>query len=107
MCGRYVLKSTPQRLQEVFGIEGPETAHSETWRPRYNLAPQQNAPVVRSVEGQRRLDLLRWGLIPAWAKDPALGKRLINARVETAADKPAFRAAFKSRRCIVPADGFY
>ena len=107
MCGRYVLKSSPQRLREVFGIEGPDTAHSETWRPRYNLAPQQDAPVVRCLEGQRRLDLLRWGLMPAWAKDPALGNRLINARSETVADKPAFRAAFKSRRCIVPADGFY
>ena len=107
MCGRYVLKSSPQRLREVFGIEGPDTAHSETWRPRYNLAPQQDAPVVRCLEGQRRLDLLRWGLMPAWAKDPALGNRLINARSETVADKPAFRSAFKSRRCIVPADGFY
>lgn len=107
MCGRYVLKSSPQRLREVFGIEGPDTAHSETWRPRYNLAPQQDAPVVRCLEGQRRLDLLRWGLLPAWAKDPALGNRLINARSETVADKPAFRSAFKSRRCIVPADGFY
>ena len=107
MCGRYVLKSSPQRLREVFGIEGPDTAHSETWRPHYNLAPQQDAPVVRCLEGQRRLDLLRWGLLPAWAKDPALGSRLINARSETVADKPAFRSAFKSRRCIVPADGFY
>ena len=107
MCGRYVLKSSPQRLREVFGIEGPDTAHSETWRPRYNLAPQQDAPVVRCLEGQRRLDLLRWGLMPVWAKDPALGNRLINARSETVADKPAFRSAFKSRRCIVPADGFY
>ena len=107
MCGRYVLKSSPQRLREVFGIEGPDTAHSEEWRPRYNLAPMQKAPIVRLVEGRRHLDLLQWGLIPSWAQDPALGNRLINARSETAAEKPAFRAAFKSRRCIVPADGFY
>jgi putative SOS response-associated peptidase YedK len=107
MCGRYVLKSTPQRLREVFGIEGPDTAHSEAWRPRYNLAPMQRAPIVRLLEGRRHLDLLQWGLIPSWAQDPALGNRLINARSETAAEKPAFRAAFKSRRCIVPADGFY
>lgn len=107
MCGRYVLKSSPQRLREVFGIEGPDTARSEEWRPRYNLAPMQKAPIVRLVEGRRHLDLLQWGLIPSWAQDPALGNRLINARSETAATKPAFRAAFKSRRCIVPADGFY
>ena len=75
--------------------------------PRYNLAPQQFAPVLRRVDGQRRVDLLRWGLMPAWARDPALASRLINARSETAAAKPAFRAAFKRRRCLVPVDGFY
>ena len=107
MCGRYVLKSTPQRLREQFGIEGPDTAHSEEWRPRYNIAPSQVAPVVRVVEGKRHLDLLRWGLIPSWAKDASIGNRLINARSETVAEKPAFRAALKSRRCIVPADGFF
>ena len=107
MCGRYVLKSSPQRLREVFGIEGPDTAHSEEWRPRYNIAPSQVAPVVRVIEGQRHLDLLRWGLIPSWAEDLSIGMKLINARGETAATKPAFRAAFRSRRCIVPADGFY
>lgn len=106
-AGRYVLKSTTQRLREVFGIEGPDAAHSEEWRPRYNIAASQVAPVVRVIEAQRRLDLLRLGLIPAWAKDPALGNRLINASSETAAEMPAFRATFKSRRCIVPADGFY
>ncbi|HOI66107.1 MAG TPA: SOS response-associated peptidase [Thiomonas arsenitoxydans] len=107
MCGRYVLKSSPQRLREVFGIEGPDMARSEEWRPRYNLAPMQKAPIVRLLEGRRHLDLLQWGLIPSWAQDPAIGNRLINARSETAAEKPAFRAAFRSRRCIVPADGFY
>lgn len=107
MCGRYVLKSNPQRIREAFGIEGPDTAHSEEWRPRYNLAPQQDAPVIRLMEGQRHLDLLHWGLIPRWAKDAGIGNRLINARSETVAEKPAFRAAFKTRRCIVPADGFY
>lgn len=107
MCGRYVLKSTPKHLREAFGIDGPDTARSETWRPRYNLAPTQLAPIVRVVEGVRHLDLMKWGLIPSWAKDPAIGSRLINARSETAPEKPAFRAAFRSRRCIVPADGFY
>ena len=107
MCGRYVVKSTPQRLRQTFGVVEPDSAITETWRPRYNLAPQQEAPVIRLIEGRRRLDLLRWGLLPSWAKDPTLGQRLINARSETVAEKPAFRAAFRSRRCIVPADGFY
>ena len=107
MCGRYVLKSTPQHLREQFGIELPDAAHSEEWRPRYNIAPSQVAPVVRVIEGQRHLDLLRWGLIPSWAEDLSIGMKLINARSETAATKPAFRAAFRSHRCIVPADGFY
>ena len=76
-------------------------------RPRYNLAPSQRAAVVRAEDGARRLALLRWGLIPAWADDPRIGHRLINARAETAADKPAFRAAFRRRRALVPVDGFY
>ncbi len=107
MCGRYVLKSSLQRLREAFGIELQGGNHSETWRPRYNIAPGQVAPVVRTIDGRRHLDMLRWGLIPSWAKEPQLGNRLINARSETVAEKPAFRAAFRSRRCIVPADGFY
>jgi len=107
MCGRYVLKSSLQRLREAFSIDLQGGSHSETWRPRYNIAPGQVAPVVRTIDGQRHLDMLRWGLIPSWAKEPQLGNRLINARSETVAEKPAFRAAFRSRRCIVPADGFY
>ena len=107
MCGRYVLKSSLQRLREAFGIDLQGGSHSETWRPRYNIAPGQLAPVVRAIDGRRHLDMLRWGLIPSWAKEPQVGNRLINARSETVAEKPAFRAAFRSRRCIVPADGFY
>ena len=76
-------------------------------RPRYNLAPSQSAAVVRVEAGERRLALLRWGLIPAWAPDPRIGHRLINARAETVAQKPAFRAAFRRRRALVPVDGFY
>ena len=76
-------------------------------RPRYNLAPSQNAAVVRDEDGERRLSMLRWGLIPGWAKDPSIGHKLINARAETAAVKPSFRAAYSKRRCLVPADGFY
>ena len=106
MCGRYVLRSAPRRIREQFGIPD-EPGWTERWTPRFNLAPQQDAPIVRVVDGARRLDLLHWGLVPFWADDPGIGHRLINARSETAPDKPAFRAAFKSRRCIVPADGFY
>ena len=76
-------------------------------RPRYNLAPSQSAAVVRNGTGVRRLSMLRSGLIPAWAKDPGIGHKLVNARAETASVKPAFRAAFAKRRCLVPADGFY
>jgi putative SOS response-associated peptidase YedK len=77
--------------------------------PRYNIAPTQPVAAVRfdSEAGERELEMLRWGLIPFWAKDPAIGNRMINARSETVAEKPAFRAAFRKRRCLVPADGFY
>jgi putative SOS response-associated peptidase YedK len=76
--------------------------------PRYNIAPTQEAAVVRGGEAKtRELAMLRWGLIPAWSKDPGIGNRLINARAESAADKPAFRAALRHRRCLVVADGFY
>jgi putative SOS response-associated peptidase YedK len=79
------------------------------WRPRYNIAPTQPAPtiVIASADPRREFTLLRWGLIPSWAKDPAIGSRMINAQAETAATKPAFRSAFRKRRCFVLADGFY
>lgn len=83
----------------------PDTHFS--WEPRYNAAPTQRMPVVRVFDGKRELVLLRWGLIPSWAKDPKIGNSLINARGETVHEKPAFRSAFKARRCLVPADGFY
>ena len=76
-------------------------------RPRYNVAPSQDVAVVCAAEEGRTLAMLRWGLIPAWAKDPAIGHRLINARSETVAEKPSFRSAFRHRRCLIPADGFY
>jgi putative SOS response-associated peptidase YedK len=75
--------------------------------PRYNIAPTQDVAVVRQEGSTRALALLRWGLVPSWSKDPTIGARMINARAETAAEKPAFRAAFKQRRCLVLADGFY
>jgi len=105
MCGRFCLITPPPFLAEYFGLEGeiPEFA------PRYNIAPTQNVAAVRApAEGEgRRLALLHWGLNPFWAREPDFGGRLINARAETAHEKPAFREAFMSRRCLIPADGFY
>lgn len=100
MCGRYTLKTSPKELAQLFGpLLFPELA------PRYNVAPSQPVPVVRDGETGREAALLRWGLVPPWSKDPSAG--FINARAETVATKPAFRSAFKSRRCLMPADGFY
>ncbi len=103
MCGRYTLTTPLDDLLEVFAVPPP----TFEYRPRYNIAPSQEAPVVLRGREGRRLELLRWGLVPAWAEDPSVGNRLINARVETVARKPAFRDAYRLRRCLVPADGFY
>ena len=105
MCGRYALTSNPELLARLFGLTGVFR-----WKRRYNIAPTQPAPVVRAGSDnadERRVDALHWGLIPSWAKDPAIGNRMINARSEAAAEKPAFRAAMRKRRCLVPADAFY
>jgi putative SOS response-associated peptidase YedK len=103
MCGRYTLLSSGESLQLLFGF--PE---APSLTPRYNIAPTQPVLAVRqTAQGGRELPLLRWGLIPSWAKDPAIGNRMTNARAETVADKPAFRTPFRRRRCLVPADGFY
>jgi len=105
MCGRYSLTTPEEALRQLFDCEVP----ARNLQPRYNIAPTQLAPIVRlaaDTDG-RELALLRWGLIPAWAKDPAIGNRMINARAETAASKPSFRDAFRRRRCLVLADGFY
>jgi putative SOS response-associated peptidase YedK len=102
MCGRYALSSSVEQLVELFKL-----ARFVAFDPRYNLAPTDLAPVVRARDGERSLDVLRWGLIPFWAKDPSIGSRMINARAETARTKPAFRDAYERRRCIVPADAFY
>ena len=103
MCGRFTLRTAPAELVEIFRLlQKPELA------PRYNIAPTQNVAVVRDAEGvARELTAMHWGLIPSWSKDPKMGARLINARAETVADKPSFRTAFKRRRCLIPADGFY
>ena len=81
----------------------------DDWNPRYNIAPTQNVPIIRQnpKEPVRKMSLVRWGLIPSWAKDPSAGARMINARSETAHIKPAFRDALKCRRCLIPADAFY
>ncbi|MFL6058639.1 MAG: SOS response-associated peptidase [Rubrobacteraceae bacterium] len=103
MCGRYTLASPTERLAEEFGVD----ASSIELAPTYNVAPTQKVAVVLEEGGQRRLDVLRWGLIPPWADDPGIGSRMINARSETAPGKPSFRRAFRERRCLIPADGFY
>jgi len=104
MCGRFALKTPPRSIQEHFHL--PETAYLS---PRYNIAPSQTIAVVRHLPGKtfRQLDMLHWGLIPAWAKDMKIGYKMINARGETLAQKPSFRSAFKTRRCLIVADGFF
>lgn len=102
MCGRYALTSSPAVIKERFSLLwAPEVA------AHYNIAPSQMIPVVRAGAQGRELAFVKWGLIPHWAKDPAMGARLVNARAETLADKPAFRDAWRRRRCLVPADAFY
>jgi putative SOS response-associated peptidase YedK len=105
MCGRYRLSRRKQLVEEYFdAVPG-----DEDWTPRYNIAPTQPVPVVRQhpKEPRREMSLVRWGLVPSWVKDESGAARMINARSETAATKPAFRDALMYRRCLVPADGFY
>ena len=102
MCGRFALHAPPKRIQEQFGIANP-MAH----KPRYNIAPSQEVPVVRVTEDARLLVLARWGLVPSWTKEPEKLPRPINAKAETAATKPMFRQAYRRSRILVPADCFY
>lgn len=106
MCGRFAQAASPEAIAELFDL--PLSA-VPPYTPRYNLAPTQPALVLRRhpMTHQKELTFLTWGLIPSWAKDPSIGQKLINARAESLTEKPAFRAAFRRRRCIVPADGFY
>ena len=105
MCGRYRLSRRKQLVEEYFDTESDE----REWTPRYNIAPSQPVPVIRQnpKEPRRELSLMRWGLIPSWAKDASVAARMINARSETAGTKPAFRDPLTNRRCLIPADGFY
>ena len=103
MCGRFTLRTPAYKLAEAFGVEVRVNLAA-----RYNIAPSQDIAALRAAgDSGRELAMLRWGLVPSWAKDPAMGSRMINARAETVAEKPAFRAAFRQRRCLVLADGFY
>ena len=106
MCGRFTLISEPDTLSEVFKISDASNCELEA---RYNIAPTTKVATVlyNSEIEQRECQLLRWGLIPSWAKDSKIGAKMINARAETLASKPSFRSAFKRRRCLVLADGFY
>ncbi len=103
MCGRYAFFSPAEAVRRTFALDDvPEL------EPRYNIAPTQHVPAVRAAEeGARSFSLLHWGLVPKWAKERAIGNRMINARSETLAEKPSFREAFRKRRCLVLADGWY
>jgi putative SOS response-associated peptidase YedK len=103
MCGRFAFYSPSEATAALFGVDGALAVE-----PRYNIAPTQFVAAIRENDNrQRELTMLRWGLVPFWAKDPGIGNRMINARAETVAEKPSYRAAFKHRRCVVLADGFY
>ena len=113
MCGRYVVATPFQQMAVDFGALaelGFAPGDTPGFAPDYNVAPTKPVPVVwqrAEDEGERRLSVARWGLIPSWAKDPGVGVRAFNARIETAAEKPTFRSAFAKRRCVLPADGYY
>lgn len=102
MCGRYTLTASPEALRALLRYD-----ERPNFPPRYNVAPTQPIAIVRIVEGRRQFALARWGFLPSWVKDPKTFSLLINARGETVRDKPAYQAAMKRRRCLIPADGFY
>jgi putative SOS response-associated peptidase YedK len=104
MCGRYRLTAKERYIRDHFGLD-----EDPPWTPRWNIAPSQPVAAIRqdAKEPKRTFGLLRWGLIPYWAKDPSIGFKTINAKSETAAEKPAFRDAMKQRRCLILADGFF
>jgi putative SOS response-associated peptidase YedK len=112
MCGRYASSRSPEDLVEEFEVDRVETGE-RSLDPDYNVAPTKDVYAVltrthgEETQPRRSLRILRWGLVPSWAKDPSIGNRMINARLETAAQKPAYRRAFSRRRCLVPADGYY
>jgi len=102
MCGRYLITTPLEAIRQIFKVD-----QSPNLAPRYNVAPTQTVPIIRRGDGGRELVTVRWGLVPFWAKDLKIGARMINAKAETVAEKPAFRDSYKRKRCLVPADGFY
>jgi putative SOS response-associated peptidase YedK len=103
MCGRFTQTQSAQAIANAFQLSALPLSE-----PRYNIAPTQPIAIIRATQAEpRKFDLVRWGLVPFWAKDMSIGARMINARAETVAEKPAFRAALRYRRCLIPADGFY
>ena len=102
MCGRYTQMHSGEAIAQAFGLQ-----HIPDLQPRYNIAPTQPVSAISQSEEVREYRTFQWGLVPSWSKDPSIGSRMINARAETAAEKPSFRAPFKRRRCLVIADGFY
>ena len=105
MCGRFTQKAPWEKVKKEFAAETPE---SNSFKPRYNIAPMQIVPVVRcGAESERIISTLKWGLVPSWSKDAEIGNRMINARAETLTEKPSFREAFAKRRCLIPTSGFY
>ena len=102
MCGRFAFYSPAEAAAALFGV-----STTIQLKPRYNIAPTQDIAAIREAGSERELVMLRWGLVPFWAKDRSIGNRMINARAETVAEKPSYRAAFRHRRCVVLADGFY
>ena len=102
MCGRYAMTLLPEELMGRFGLEA-----DFSYTPRYNIAPSQENPVVAIMENKRVIKLMRWGLVPSWAKDEQMGNRMINARAETVSEKPSFKRSLKTKRCLIPASGYY
>ena len=102
MCGRFTLTVDPTQLEDIF----PWAVIMHDLVPRYNISPSQPVAAIPNTP-EYQMEYFRWGLIPAWAKDPSIGNRMINARAETLAEKPSFKTALKKRRCLIPADGFY
>jgi putative SOS response-associated peptidase YedK len=106
MCGRFTL-TQPAYIAAKFELDNFAPVEPEFYEPRFNVAPTQRIVVIPTVDGERVARRMRWGLIPSWARDAKIGSSMINARAEGVATKPSFRNAFKSRRCLIPADGFY
>ncbi len=104
MCGRFSNNANPKQVEKEFDVK---VSNEKLFKPRYNIAPTQTIAAILESDGERIIDALRWGLIPSWAKDESIGNKLINARAETLAEKPSFKNAFRSHRCIIPASGFY